>query len=281
MSSIEIHQVRYFLRVAATLNFTRAAEELHIAQPSLSRQIRLLEEELNVVLFERLSQGLKLTPAGQTLIPHMTDLLNRWEQTMPLVEPYASGRKGRVVIGAIPSAAAHFLPATLARFVPAHPGVAVQVEVVPTSDQVFRRLRDGAIDLGICGGEDAEMEQIPLYAERLLVAVPEGLRAGLGNEVTAADLERLPFVSTPPGCTVRQQLNGLAVNRVLEVQQLDTALQFVSQGLGVTVVPESYARAELHFMPLTPPRTHRVHAYWRPDSFLSRRHPLISALQIA
>jgi DNA-binding transcriptional LysR family regulator len=276
---VEIHQVRYFLRVAAVLNFTRASEELHISQPSLSRQIKLLEEELNAVLFERLPQGLKLTPAGQALVPHLSELLTRWEQTSAVVEGFSAGRRGRVTIGAVPSAATHFLPAVLSRFVQAYPEVETQVEVVATSDQVFRRLREGSIDLGICGGNDAELERMPLYEEQLLVAVPDGLRSELGETVSDEELGRLPFVATPRGCTVRHLLEEIDLNRVLEVQQLDTALQFVARGLGVTVVPESLAREGLRFLPLQTPRIHHMYAYWRPAGFLGHHHPLVKALQ--
>lgn len=279
VTRVEMHQISYFLQVAQTLNVTRAAEELHVSQPALSRQIKLLEDELGTLLFERLPQGLKLTPAGLALLPHLAAILARIEQTAEIVRPFATGQKGRLVIGATPGLAVGFLPPVLAAYLRRFPEAETVVQVRSTSAELLRQLHEGEIDLALCGGAAPEFGRVLLFDEALVAVVPERLGQAVGEAILLAELERLPMIATPPACTVRQLLPD-RLSKAAEVDQLNTALQFASQGVGIAVVPESMARAGagVRVLPLRPELRHRVWAHWRPAGALWAEHPLIQAI---
>ncbi len=277
---MQMHQIVYFLKAAQTGNVTRAAEELHISQPSLSRQIKLLEEELGTLLFERLPQGLKLTPAGQALLPHLSEVMQQIGKVPELVRPFASGQKGRVAIGTTPGLAASFLPAVVGAYLRQFPEAETALYVRPTSGELLRKLHDGDIDLAVCGGDDPELERVLLFDEPLVAAVPDNLGALVGEEIQVEELRWLPIIATPPTCTVRQLLPE-QLTKAAEVDQLETTLQFASQGVGIAVVVASMAqgRSGLRFVPVRPELRHRVYAQWRPDGFLWAEHPLIKAMR--
>src|ERR687884_1740687 len=122
---MEMHQLTYFESVSRHLHFTRAAEELHVAQPSVSQQIRKLEAELGTPLFHRMKRRVALTEAGQTFLPHARAVLQRLEEARLEVQELSGLRKGALAIGAPPSVGTHLLPRALAAFVRKHPGIAM------------------------------------------------------------------------------------------------------------------------------------------------------------
>lgn len=281
-----MHQIHYFLKVARMLNVTRAAEELHVSQPSLSRQIKLLEEELGVLLFERLPQGLRLTPAGGELQAHLEAIVQRLAHTPRLMEPYAQHLRGRVNVGCVPSLSADFLPGALADFLREHPGVETAVHVVSTSAELFRKIHDGTVDIGLCADEDPDLAQAALFTEPLLAAVPAASEHAAGQTFALDRLRGVPYVATPPTCQIRRTVEAATdgrLNLALEVEQIDAALQFVARGVGVTVAPLSVAirpaGPTVRFLPLLPPLSQTVCAFWRPQSFVDSTHPLVKCLQ--
>ncbi|HUU13315.1 MAG TPA: LysR family transcriptional regulator [Terriglobia bacterium] len=125
---MELHQLRYFMAVARFGSFTRAAEHEHVAQPSLSQQIRKLEDELGVRLFDRLGRRSKLTPLGVRFLEHARRVLAEVEGARQEVEELLGLRRGTVWVGAIPTVAPYLLPKTLAAFAKADPEIAVSVK---------------------------------------------------------------------------------------------------------------------------------------------------------
>lgn len=281
---MEMHQIIYFLRVAKELHMTRAAEALHVAQPSLSRQIRLLEEELDVLLFERLPKGLRLTPAGEALQAHLGTVLAQVEATRQVVAPFTQGVQGLVRIGCLPSLAAHLLPRLLTNFLREHPGVQTRVQVLGTSRAIADHVRDGDVDLGLGELADPELEHLTLGDDPLLVALPPHLLPAAAGPVSLRELATLPLVLTTPDCTVRRRLEAALpqpLHPVLEVEQLEAALRFAATGVGAAVVPESLATAaqvDVRLLPLAPALTRPLYLLWRRESFLTRTHPLLRAL---
>lgn len=282
---MEVNQMVYFLRVAQTLNFTRAAEELYVSQPALSRQVKLLEAEFGVVLFERLPQGLKLTPAGEALREHCQGMVDRLTATRAVLEPYAQGVKGTVTIGCLPSLAGLVAP-VLAEFIRQYPAAAPVVRELATSDAISEQLHAGDVDLGIGEELAADLERLELMAEPLLVALPQGLLPAAAAPLPRRHLTKLPFVLTPPTCSVRRRLEAelpAAPNGVLAVEQLASALQFAATGVGAALVPASVAQRypghDLRFLAVDPALSRTIYAGWRPDSFVRHGHPLVTLLQ--
>src|SRR3954454_12091348 len=122
---MEVHQLTYFESVSRHLHFTRAAQELNVAQPSVSQQIRKLERELGEPLFHRMKRHVALTEAGQTFLPHARAVLQRLDEARLEVQELSALRRGALAVGAPPSVGAHLLPRALAVFSQQHPGISL------------------------------------------------------------------------------------------------------------------------------------------------------------
>src|SRR6266404_1872914 len=142
---MELHQLRYFVAVAECGNVSRAADRCHIAQPSLSQQLRKLEENLGVKLFDRLGRGIAITDAGRALLPRARRVLAEVRETEANLKREADGCQGTLVVGAIPTMAPYLLPAALDRLRAAHPECQVNVREGLT-ETLVEALADNEID---------------------------------------------------------------------------------------------------------------------------------------
>src|SRR5215831_6491934 len=125
---MELQQLRYFVAVAHTRHFTRAAASVHVAQPSLSKQIQTLEAELGAPLFNRARGNITLTPAGETLLPIATRIIADADDAHLQVQELVGLNRGRLRLGATPSVSTMIVPAVLRAFHDAHPGIEISVE---------------------------------------------------------------------------------------------------------------------------------------------------------
>src|ERR1051325_6389117 len=170
---MELHQLAYFESVSRHLHFTRAAEELNVAQPSVSQQIRKLEHELGTPLFHRMKRHVALTEAGQTFLPHARAVLQRLEEARVEVQELSGMRKGTLAVGAPPSVGTHLLPRALAGFSKEHPGITLAFREAG-SRTLLTLLEDGELDLAVVIQpiRHPALETMPLLEEELLLAVP-------------------------------------------------------------------------------------------------------------
>src|ERR1700730_15136755 len=170
---MEVHQLAYFESVSRHLHFTRAAEELHVAQPSVSQPIRKLETELGAPLFPRMKRQGALADAGKTFLPHARAVLQRLDEARLEVQELSGLRKGTLAVGAPPSVGTHLLPRALAAFSRRHPGIALTFREAG-SRTLLKLLEDGGLDLAIVIQpiRHPALETLPLLEEELLLAVP-------------------------------------------------------------------------------------------------------------
>lgn len=242
---MELHQLRYFLAVARTKNFSRAAEQCHVAQPSLSQQIMKLEDELGERLFERTKREVSLTPAGDLLRVHAERVLQEVELARDGVREFRGLVRGRVVLGVLPTVAPYFLPQRLRAFSSRFPAVEVVVHE-DTTDQLAAAVLAKEVDLALVS---LPVERVGLAAEeffdeKLLVALPDGHALAKRPRLTFDDLEREAFILMKEGhCLSGQALqfcriNGFAPQISFRSAQIETVLAFVAKGWGVSVVPE-------------------------------------------
>src|SRR5205807_2135364 len=147
---MEFHQLRYFVAVAEERHFTKAARGLHVAQPSVSRAIRVLEEELGTSLFHRMKGNVALTPAGETLLPWARRVLADVDGATGEVRELADLRRGRLAVGATPSLTITLLPPALAKFHSAYPGIDLVLQEAGSRDLV-RELEQGVLGLAAAG----------------------------------------------------------------------------------------------------------------------------------
>ncbi|AZG07066.1 LysR family transcriptional regulator [Pigmentiphaga sp. H8] len=264
---MDVRQLRYFQAVAQEMNVTRAAEKLHMAQPPLSRQIRALEDELGVLLFERTGRSLRLTEAGRFLLEHSLQLTARFQEITEATRRL--GQQGRrwFGVGFVPSTLYGFVPELIRRLRGADRHVEVGLSELTTLQQM-EALKAGRIDIGFGRilFDDPDIERKVLMAEPLVAVVARShpLARRTRNGVRAAELAKQPFILYParPRPSYADHVLGLfraaghGLDVVQEANELQTAIGLVAAGLGVTVVPASVQRLQredIAYVPLDSP----------------------------
>ncbi len=247
---MELHQLRYFLAVARTGSFTRAAEREGVAQPTLSQQIRKLETALGLPLFERLGRGVRLTPAGQRLLSHAQAVLRQMNEARQALEALRDQVAGSLTVGVIPTILPYFLAGRLEQFLRRHPAVEVHV-VEEVTDRLLEKLTSGDLDLAIVRLPVRRPHLLcsEILREPLLAALPPGHRLGAQPELDPRDLEGERLLVLRDGHCLRSQVLTLcrrSASRpqdVLETDQLASITALVASGFGVSVLPAMAAEA--------------------------------------
>ena len=248
---MELRHLRYFEALASTLNFTRAAELLHIAQPPLSRQIQQLEDELGVTLIDRSSRPLALTRAGSFFFEQSTQILARIEEVAQATRRVGAGQRRWLGIGFVPSMLYGELPRVIQRFMRADPGLDVVLTEL-TSVQQAEALQAGRIDVGF--------GRVAITADGLVNTLiqEEPMVAALPVDSPLARLRTLPlqalseqtvilYPASPRPSFADQVLtqfraHGFPLTNVYETNGLQTAVGLVAAGVGVSIVPTSVQR---------------------------------------
>nr|WSW65077.1 LysR substrate-binding domain-containing protein [Streptomyces sp. NBC_00995] len=268
---MQFQQLLYFVAVAESRHFTRAAEEVHVSQPSLSQQIRALETELGAELFSRARGNITLTDAGEALLPLARRILADADTARHEVQELAQLRRGRVRLGATPSVCTGLLPDVLRHFHDLHPGIQLLLEEGGSHDLV-RELARGALDLALVvlplpAGSPALTTVELLQEDLVVVSSADGLRPGRGGSVRIADLQGEPLVMFRHGYDLREltvaacRAEGFEPSFTVEGGEMDAVLGFVRAGLGAAVVPSMVAtRAgrDLRTTPLARPGLRRT-----------------------
>jgi DNA-binding transcriptional LysR family regulator len=245
---LTLQQLAYFLAAAEHGSFSAAAEALHMAQPSLSEQIRRLEAELGVPLFARVGRGLALTDAGRALRPEAERTLAAAEAAADSVRGLRDLAGGRVSFGTFGSAHHYLLGGLVEDFRTRHPAVRVRV-IGQNSAEVADAVRDGELEaaLVVLPVDDRGLEVRPAVSEELLYvsADPERLR----EAVTIERLAQAPLIlydarwrdmdPTRRLLRERAQRAGVTIEPDIEVEYLTAALELAARGLGDTISPQS------------------------------------------
>ncbi|PZF85907.1 LysR family transcriptional regulator [Jiangella anatolica] len=264
---MNLEQLRGFVEVARLGHFTRAAEHLHLAQPSLSRQISALESDLGADLFHRARGHIALTAAGETLLPLARRMLADAETVRREMDELAGLRRGRVRLGATPTLCVSLVAEAVSAFHEAHPGIDLHV-TEGGSRVLIDELAGGGLDLAlITGAAGGSLTRTPLLTEELVV-VSSAARPPVSSR-PAIDLERLarlPQIVFHESYDLRVTTEaafraaGLTPSVVLEGAEMDAVLRFVERGLGVAVVPAMVLldRPGLRSVRLTKPRLTRT-----------------------
>lgn len=248
-----MEQLASFVEVANTGHFTKAAATLHLAQPSLSRQISTLEKELGSELFHRAHGHISLTAAGETLLPSARRMLADAEAVRRDMDELAGLRKGRIRLGATPTLCVSLVAEAISGFHHEHPGVELEL-VEKGSRELIEALGAGELDLALITRTLSPSAQMPrlrmqgvLSEDLVVIAAAESPRGGAaflpGDTVTLADVAALPQVLFHHGYDLREATSaafdaaGLAPNIVVEGAEMDAVLRFVERGLGVAIVP--------------------------------------------
>ena len=268
---MQFQQLQYFVAVAETRHFTRAADLVHVAQPSLSQQIKALERELGADLFLRARGNITLTDAGEALLPLARRILADADTARHEVLELVQLRRGRIRLGATPSLCTGLLPDVLRAFHDRYPGIRLLIEEGGSHDLV-RELARGALNLALVvlplPTPSPALTTVELLREDLVVvSSPEAPAPGRGRTVRISDLEGERLVMFRHGYDLREltvaacRAEGFEPDFAVEGGEMDAVLGFVRAGLGVAVVPRMVATKSgrgLRVTPLARPGLHRT-----------------------
>jgi DNA-binding transcriptional LysR family regulator len=245
---VELRHLRYFVAVAEELHFGRAAARLHLAQPPLSRQIRQLEGELGVPLFERDKRHVRLTDAGAVFLAEARAMLAGAEQAAQAARRAARGEVGRLTVGFIGAASYSVLPGIVQAFRARYPDAELVLQELTTAEQLAA-LRAGTIRVGLVRPPvaDAALAAETVLREPLVVALPAGHALATEPRVAVAALAGEPWVLFPRrlAADLYEQILALCARAgfrprlAQEAVQMQTVVRLVGAGVGVSLVPRS------------------------------------------
>lgn len=241
---MEIRHFRYFLSVARLGHFTRAAEQLGIAPPTLSRQIQDMERELGVRLFERNQREVNLTAAGQALMIEAEQAVRQFEAAQVGAQRAGRGESGVIEFGYVASAAySGVLQDHVSRFTEAHPDVRLNIREAPMAD-LPAQVRDGLLDLAYVRSPMAlpsELEAIALHQEGFVLALPSRSRINELKSIPASRLANETFIlpEQVSGTLEVAKRGGFEPRLGPQPGSLVAVITLVSLGQGVAIVPES------------------------------------------
>ncbi|MGY4573572.1 LysR family transcriptional regulator [Bradyrhizobium pachyrhizi] len=251
---MELRHLRYFVALGEELNFTRAAERLHIAQPPLSQQIRQLEDELGVTLLQRNSRPVRLTEAGELLLARARSLLANFEAAVADTRRVGRGQAGKLAIGFVGSAMFAGLPDIIGSYRDACPDVELVLDEMLAAE-IAEALRRRRIDVGFARPAllpEAGLAQRLILEEPYVAALPRAHPLAERDDIALAELSDDAFVLYParpePSVTglivAACQAAGFTPRLAQEVLHLQTAIGLIAAGVGVSLVPEAAARAQ-------------------------------------
>jgi DNA-binding transcriptional LysR family regulator len=246
---MELRQIRSFLSVAETLHFGRTAELIHLSQPALSLQIRALEEEVGVRLFERNRRKTTLTAAGLTFRDDAAGVVSQLEQAIRRARLAADGKLGLLRIGFISTAGNEIVPNLVRRFRESSPEVVFSLLNILTTDQI-KMLSAGSLDIGFLRlpiGGHPELEVVEVHREPFVVVTPLSHKLAKRKRVALHELSGQDFVmyerSYAPGFhdlifgILRDA--GVIPNVCQTAGQMPTLISLVDSGMGISILPAS------------------------------------------
>lgn len=277
---MELKQLEYFAAVCQELHFTRAAEKLGIAQPSLSQQIRILEHEIGTPLFDRVGKKTVITESGKILLQHYYNVSHELSQARAAISELQGLKRGTLKIGSLLTVVNYLLPATVISFHQQYPNVELSVLGLRTGD-IYNGLLQNDLDLGIVylPMEHDEIESIPLYKEVLALAVPVDHPLAAKPSVTLDVLHEVPAILLPGTYYLRQLINercqaaGFAPQPAMEMTTMESITNMVSRGIGVTVLPKGYLdyidNKQIQIVPIqNPSLTIQIGIVYRKNKYL-------------
>lgn len=265
---MDLRQMKYFLALAEELNFGRAAQRLHMAQPPLTRQIRGIEEELGTTLFLRTPKGVELTAAGQALLDEVPNILSLAERARERTLRAGQGLSGKLDVGIFGSGVLDVIPRLLATFHRARPEVRIELHNQTKSEQL-QALRERRITIGFNRLVPPEpgLGVLPVLQEPLVVGLPETHRLCERTEVALHELDNEPMILYPnvPLHGLAQEVGrafdreGLRLNVAQSVEDVLTCVALVAGGFGCCITTRSATSLRLPGVTYRPLRSRHLH----------------------
>lgn len=247
------------IAVADNASFTRASQQLYVAQSAISRKIKLLEEELGEPIFKRVNKKVYVTPAGHTLLRYARRIFLDMRNAKLEISEIAHLERGQLRIGAGMLACTYILPPVLEKFKALHPRIELEVITAPT-DALLSKLNDNLIELGVftLPIKHADLKVVPLITEEMVVVTsPKHPVLSQKGKINAEDLQDYPMILFPKEARTRNVLDaffhdvGIAPRIVMEAENVALIKPLVKIDLGISIIPfrsvsEEFQRGELH-----------------------------------
>jgi DNA-binding transcriptional LysR family regulator len=249
---VNYHHLRLFQTTARLGQMARAAEELHVSQPAISKQIGDLERALGSSLFERIGRRLRLTPAGEIVLAHADQIFGLTDELLSTLSDLKGLRRGRLLLGASTTVGEYLLPRAMGRFKREHPGVEMVLEIANT-EHILERVLRKTVDLGFVGRHiqhDAIVVEPYLEDEVVMIAAPTH-PLSRKRSVVASDLNGQPFITREPGSATRATAEaeaarlGIEVTRAMALGSNDAVKEAVAAGLGIGLISRHAIHSEL------------------------------------
>lgn len=253
---MEMHQLRYLVAVARTGNFTRAAEQCRVAQPSLSQQIQKLEDELGERLFDRMKRQVKLTTVGEVFLRRAVRILGEVDAAKREATDARELVCGVLTIGVLPTIAPYLLPKIMTKFIAKFPGVEIVIQE-DTTARLLKLAHRYEIDFALASEpiQDERLEIKELFSEELLLALPPGHPLTRKRSVVIADVAKERLIVMKEGHCLGDQVLSFCDQRDLHPNisfrsaQLETIQSLVRAGLGISLIPRMAAQAKHNDLP--------------------------------
>lgn len=263
-----ITQLTYVLAIAEHKNFTKAAEHCFVTQPTLSTQIQKLEEELDVLIFDRSKKPIELTEVGRKIVKQARNIVNESDRIQDIVDQQKGFIGGEFRIGVIPTVMPTLLPMFLKTFIKRHPKVKLKIEEM-TTDEIIVKIKDGHLDAAIAATplENESIKERVLYFEPFVGYIPEHHRLYKKSKIETADLEIDDMLLLEDGHCFRDGIINLCKTLKsqtedsfqLESGSIETLIRLSNEGLGMTLLPY------LHTLELNDKLKHNLRYFAEPS----------------
>ncbi len=245
---MEIHQLEYFIAIVETGGFSRAAERCNVAQPSLSQQIKKLENEIGQPLFDRLGRKVVLTDIGRLLLPRASAILKELQGIKVDLQSEIQDGHGTLIVGFIPTIAPFVLPGVIRRFSKKFPNATLEVHEDLT-DKLIHKIVAAELDVGITSLpiKNTLIRTEELLTEPLLVATSQKYDIVNRTAIQVKELDNFPFIALSEVHCLGEQVQSFCyqqdvdLNIVCHTAQLSTVKNCIALGLGVSLVPHALA----------------------------------------
>lgn len=276
---MEFRQLEFFVEVARQRSFTKAAEELLVAQPAISKSMKKLEQEVGLLLFNRAERRVALTAEGEVFLKHAELILDQVARAKAEMEELSGLKKGEVRIGLPSMVGTYYFPGLIIDFKKMYPDLQITVYEQGVV-KIRQMLVDGEIDMGVVLENDAtdEVEVLPFLKEEMIVCVPDSHPFADRDAVSYEELTKESLILFKEGYFQREiiarasRMSGMPLNVTFETNQISLIKSLVARKLGVTLFLRMVIADDPHLVSvsLDPPVYLRLGVAWNKNAYLSR-----------
>ena len=272
MNYVELRQLEYFCNVGAFENFTRAAQELQVSQPSVTKAIKSLESELQLTLIDRSQKKISLTKEGELLLKHAKKIMQDIEIALKEMQEFKVQKDRVIKFGLPPMVEAYLFPNFFVKFQAAYPNIELDIQEFGDSTEIQQKLKDGTLDFGIIYNSTKNKRNlsIKLLDDEFSLCLPKNHKLANKDKITFADLKDEKFILQQSGTYQHKKICarcakcGYKPNVLLCTSQLKTIKQLVTNEAGISLLPNFVLNAEFDCCrkKISPPIKFEVSLAW-------------------